>query len=383
MPRPSAPLGLGAAVLLATAAPALGIGGGRPATAAEFPTAVNLMNALGCSGTLISPTRIAIAAHCTPVLTPGCATVTIAGTRHTVTRVAVHPRFAFRQAFGAGRPGRPGSGAYDVGVAEISPPVTAVAPTPIAAADPVPGTPVVEVGFGASRERGKPDGMMRAADMVAVGDAECAAANAATRRNPAPAYVAAANVCARDADAHAPFASGCHGDSGGPLYARRPDGVLELAGVASWSLRCGGSRPTTTVFASAATYAAFLTSPNVPWLPALKAPVAVRGAARVGATLRCETRWRVPPRVTRTAWVVATRAQLRRMATDPQADEQPPPAGVGAVYRPQAADAGKLAVCVVVTNGAPGLALFAVSAPRTIRATARARTVAVTIPVVG
>lgn len=202
MSRTARTVGLGALALAAAASPALSVSGGRPTTPAEFPGVVNLMDAPGCSGTLISPTRVAIAAHCAPSVIPGYATVTIAGQKHTVTRVAVHPHFAFRAAITGevGPGGKTASGAYDVGVAEIAPPVTAVAPVPVATAEPAPGAPVTIVGYGTDSEGKAGKLAMRAGDMAVLADDACAAQAKSTPKDPNPALDATANICATDAD---------------------------------------------------------------------------------------------------------------------------------------------------------------------------------------
>lgn len=158
--------------------------------------------------------------------------------------------------------------------------------------------------------------------------------------------------------------------------------MWELTGITSWGPSCGGSTPTPSVFSSVPSYRVFLESPAVPWLPALVAPPLATGTARVGGTLRCTVRWRVTPRVSRTAWLIAPRAQLRPLAATGDTNLPGARAVRGATLRPTEADRGKMAVCVVVANGAPGVSMASITTPRPIAGAAR-RVTTLPVAVVG
>jgi hypothetical protein len=246
-----------AALLLAAPARAANprVVGGHDAPAGSFGAvaAVALGGMNVCSGTLIAPDWVLTAAHCASVtgsLTNGMAATPVAyppaafgvtlgtvradgvgGESHQVGQVIIDPAY-----------GSDGAGGNDVALLRLDR-ASAVPPVPIAARSErslwLPGVLTTIAGFGTtSQDSSTTPAVMQVAQVPIVADPVCAAAyprdTSAQVRN-AGAFDQSTMVCA---GYPAGGVDTCAGDSGGPLFAVRPDGVFRLAGATSFGNGC-------------------------------------------------------------------------------------------------------------------------------------------------
>ena len=160
-----------------------------------------------CSGVALGARLVLTAAHCLEGVADTLVAVRRGGrtTPVVVAAVARHPRYD---------PNAPRDRriSIDLGLVETATPLEGFKFAEIDADRPALGAPVTVAGFGVTREGGPPsDGHIRAADLVVA----------------AP----LSNVTLWAKDPEASGLGGCHGDSGGPIYAA--DG--RLAAVVAWT----------------------------------------------------------------------------------------------------------------------------------------------------
>jgi secreted trypsin-like serine protease len=195
--------------------------GGHPVPQGTFPFLTYYTNSLfACGGSVIAPTVVLTAAHCTgpdagkgPLFPPAEYAVAIG-------QVDLD-RLAPQNGFGVVQVTRhpqwdptPGSSqAFDVAILELDRPVPAGLTAPVAfvgagdARFDGAGQPVVVAGWGTTSSGGPTSAILLQADVTVVSDANCAAAYGNDFATPAM-------ICA-----DAPGRDSCQGDSGGPLFA--------------------------------------------------------------------------------------------------------------------------------------------------------------------
>jgi trypsin len=228
---------LSAALLVVAATPASAVVGGRDASPGEYPSVAEItFGPFLCTGTLISPTWVLSAGHCSSVTGAAVASpaswpaplinVRIGGVDQDdgevvpVSRVIVHPDYLLTQG-------------YDISLLELS---RASTMTPTKVAGPgeralwAAGTLETIVGWGATEEGGDVPDHLQEAEVPITTDAYCDQAYA-----DGGGIDEATMVCAG-------FPEGgvdtCQGDSGGPMFGRTALGVLRVVGATSWGEGC-------------------------------------------------------------------------------------------------------------------------------------------------
>lgn len=230
---------LAVSTVLAAPAPALGVANGRDAPAGRYPwmatlfhrRAGGLLNNEQCGATLIAPDRLLTAAHCVEGLAPNQVRIYLGLDRLTqphrrlleVAGFSVMPGYRVVPS-----PVRPhdlqaSATANDVALILLGQPVNDVAPlaqaSPLDALLSAPGTPVLLLGHGRTRDfgssptapdRGGPSDALRQASQVVQTLAHC--------RGVFGRLFSAGQLCAIDPLGRPPGGA-CAGDSGGPLVA--------------------------------------------------------------------------------------------------------------------------------------------------------------------
>lgn len=221
-------------VLCVSAVPSSAVVGGRDASPGEYPSVAEItFGPFLCTGTLISPTWVLSAGHCSSVTGGAVASpaswpaqlinVRIGGVtqddgeRVPVTQAIVHPDYLLTDG-------------YDISLLELSRP-SAMSPTQLAAAGEralwTAGTLETIAGWGTTEEGGSLPDRLQEAEVPITTDAYCDDAYDGIDE--------ATMVCAG-------FPEGgvdtCQGDSGGPMFGRTPAGALRVVGATSWGEGC-------------------------------------------------------------------------------------------------------------------------------------------------
>jgi secreted trypsin-like serine protease len=223
-----------AALLAAAAAPSSAVVGGSDASPGEYPAVAEItFGPFLCTGTLITPTWVLTAGHCSNITggtvaspaawPPQLINVRVGGVtqddgeRLGVSRVVMHPDYLL-------------TSGYDISLLQLSSSST-MAPTQVAGAGErsiwTAGTMETIVGWGRTSEGGSlPDGLQEA-QLPITTDAYCAGAYSD--------FDPKTMVCAG-------FPEGgvdtCQGDSGGPMFGRTRAGALRVVGTTSFGEGC-------------------------------------------------------------------------------------------------------------------------------------------------
>ena len=261
----------------------------RPGTPVD-PAAVPWFASLGgCGGTLVAPDRVLTAAHCVAGQTPEhVGGITVGGVTRRATHIAMHPHWRHRNG--------PANYLDDVAVIELERRSRACRPWPWAAPTPESHT---SSAAGGRRARNRPQPRRDARWHPAHRRPQNDRRRRVRARLPGLPRRDARALRRADAlrdrpDGLEPLYSGCHGDSGGPLWFGTTAAPVQL-GVVSWGGDCGADhRPS--VFADVALYRNFITDPTPTWAPTNTGRVRIAGVARAGRTLRCSAPRYTPSR---------------------------------------------------------------------------------------
>lgn len=226
-----------AATLALSTSSAAAIVGGEPIDITDAPWQVSLQDSSGhfCGGSVIGPSLILTAAHCTEGVSPAQITVRAgignlndsAGQMRSVTKIFENGDYFT-------------TGTSDASVLVLSSPLVfdaTIQAIALGSADDVAGsTTAVTTGWGATvdSEESPTSDQLLGAEMPLIDDGSCSIA-----------------LDAQDADfdpdtetcAGGTGADSCYGDSGGPLVVVAADGTPRLVGVVSWGIECGGASP--------------------------------------------------------------------------------------------------------------------------------------------
>jgi secreted trypsin-like serine protease len=234
------------------------ITGGTPANASDFPSVVGIetffladtdgngegeLYVATCTGTVLSPTRILTAGHCTVDFSYGT-TLVIAGrndinndTNGFVARVSntwVNPHMNYPAAFPETDGTNAPAPADDLAVLTLKDTLPAdYTPTAIAAqgaADPAGDTSATIVGYGRTQRDLQDEGILRTATVPIKSDADCTATWGSD-------FNTSKNLCAGTP----PTIDTCAGDSGGPIFTGDADSRVEV-GITDWGASvCGAA----------------------------------------------------------------------------------------------------------------------------------------------
>lgn len=354
------------ALALLAFAPAAGastrIVGGHSTSDGDFPWQVALVTAgaptaaagFVCGGTLVAPTLVLTASHCT------------AGESASDLQVIANRRNLSDDASGsvvavAGISTDPDSdltGSYprnDLSLLVLDTPVPSATPLPIAGAEGsaddalyAPGTTLTVAGWGMLHDPDQvatyvPDSL-QSATVTRTSDGDCTDVYGT-------AFHAADMICAGDGTP-----SPCYGDSGGGLVApttaspdRTDPADWKLVGVVSWGQGCGTAGfPGVYARVTAPAMHAYATQPDPPVAPAIVTLPTVTGLTQIGQTLTCTpATFSGSVTATQNAWVHVFDfgGQIVIMPID---------GATATTYVPTAVDVGNEIACETTASGLGG-----------------------------
>jgi secreted trypsin-like serine protease len=223
-----------AALLAGAAAPSSAVVGGNDASPGEYPAVAEItFGPFLCTGTLITPSWVLTAGHCSNITAgtvaspaswpPQLISVRVGGVTQSdgerlgVSRVVMHPDYLL-------------TSGYDISLLQLSSSST-MAPTQVAGAGErsiwTPDTMETIVGWGVTSEGGSQPDRLQEAQVPITTDAYCAGAYSD--------FDPQTMVCAG-------FPQGgvdtCQGDSGGPMFGRGSAGALRIVGTTSFGEGC-------------------------------------------------------------------------------------------------------------------------------------------------
>lgn len=205
--------------------------GGKAVSPERYPAVVRLADV--CTATLIGPQRLMTAGHCISYVDPGTTRVRIGRGAYRVTRVARHPKFRYQL------PEIPAEPIRDLALVELDRPVVGVEPMRLSGARIRAGARVTLLGYGTpDPDRLDRFGTLRSAELVVRGVGTCRRLLERTMAGQGGQFKGSAMLCTQDPKDGKPFASGCNGDSGGPLLRATAHGP-RIVGVDSWGIACG------------------------------------------------------------------------------------------------------------------------------------------------
>jgi trypsin len=222
------------ALLTAAAGPSSAVVGGNDASPGEYPAVAEItFGPFLCTGTLITPTWVLTAGHCSNITAgtvaspaswpPQLIDVRVGGVNQSdgehrsVSRVVMHPDYLL-------------TSGYDISLLELTQSST-MAPTQVAGAGErsiwTAGTMETIVGWGVTSEGGSQPDTLQEAQVPITTDAYCAGVYSD--------FDPKTMVCAG-------FPQGgvdtCQGDSGGPMFGRSSTGALRVVGTTSFGEGC-------------------------------------------------------------------------------------------------------------------------------------------------
>ncbi len=231
--------------------------GGTTLDPKRFPQVVTLADV--CTASLIGSDRLMTAGHCISYVDPGVTTVRVGGATYVVKRVARHPRFRYQL------PQIPAEPYRDVALVELDRPVPDVTPLRISGATVRAGTRVTLFGYGTpDPDRLDRFGTLRRAELVVRGVGTCRRLLERALRGQGKQFRGAAMLCTQGPRPGKPYASGCNGDSGGPLLSTTRYGTL-VVGIDSWGIACGALDGDPEVFVRMSLERSWVMSSRPPW----------------------------------------------------------------------------------------------------------------------
>ena len=239
------------AVSVAVAAPAQAVVGGQDASPGEYPFVAHILidRAFQCTGTLVTPTHVVTAAHCSSIIPGGVANVPL-GQPGQLIEVSIGAHRAPFQSDGEKRTGKSvsvhpawaglGSVSGDVAVVELSSPSTKP-PVKIASAAErslwSAGTMATIAGYGVTESGGDQPDVLQEAQVPIAADAVTAAAYPYLVDGVDPLFGGFESRTQLGAGFPEGGVDTCQGDSGGPLLV--PAGAeLRLVGDTSYGNGC-------------------------------------------------------------------------------------------------------------------------------------------------
>ena len=306
--------------LLGMPSTALGVVGGTPVPAADYPWFATFD---GCGGALVLPDRVLTAAACVEQRLPGDLGEVRIGPAESrrATRVAQYPN------------GWDYNGVRNldnVALIRLDRPVETVRGPRLGG--PLPPSAVL-LGWDESEDAG-----LVAAPMRTIADGACRRAYRDYEASIVPFYPRRM-LCAVDPDGVPPLASACN-DEGAPLLSGSPYGPV-LHGVVSDASYACGQDGMPTVFADMRRYRTFAYTGRPEWAPVPRTPARIRGRPRVGRRLTCGVRsWAVRPSRIWISW---------GNGGDPAQE-----IGAGRSYRVRRRDRGKSIGCSMLAETAGG-----------------------------